>query len=391
MREEKPWRLGAAIVTALTLHGAVAVVGSFLRRAPAPEGPAPLVVETEVDIEEAAPPVPPGAAPESSAADDEPKVAIAVPAPARGRADPGEPAPSEAPSSEARPPSEPPAASGDQGYAVNPAAPAPGAGPAAPGDPAGGRRRVDLGISEGDWSRYVDPSAPAAEPSAPRAERAPRPASSTGGLAEALEANDQRIGLGAAGPVLTAAHEAGHSERAPAIGTATFSVTVLRTGAIQVDLTGASSNVAAWRKVADDMAAAIRRKPPRIANGRNGVRLGIEIVAQERWPNGAIARSEGPSLSLSLGAIRSTGESQEDLARRNPAAVPPPGSPAEQKPLAANVEMPGVYLKGRGKVCGYQLGITPFGPSLSGGCDPSNIGARASRVVSAKVTEQTAL
>jgi hypothetical protein len=48
-------------------------------------------------------------------------------------------------------------------------------------------------------------------------------------------------------------------------------------------------------------------------------------------------------------------------------------------------------VKGRGKVCGYQVGLTLLGPMLTGGCEPSNIGAPAQRVVSAKVTNQTML
>jgi hypothetical protein len=197
--------------------------------------------------------------------------------------------------------------------------------------------------------------------------------------------------LGPAGPVLTAAHEAGHSDVAPAIGTATFSVTVTSAGGVQVDLTGVSSNVEAWRKVADNLAAAIKRKPPRIVGGRNGVHFALELVAEERWPNGRVARSEGPALALNLPKFRATDESIEDLSKRNPFAVPPPGSPAEQPQLKLNVDLPGVYVRGSGKVCKYQLGITPLGPMLSGGCDPSNIGARAQRVVSAKVTEQSML
>jgi hypothetical protein len=189
---------------------------------------------------------------------------------------------------------------------------------------------------------------------------------------------------------LSAAHEAGHSDAAPAIGTATFSITVMRSGGIQVELVGASSNVEAWRKVADHMAAAIKRKPPRIADGRNGVRFGLELVAQERWPNGAVARSEGPALALSGLSLKSTETSVADLTKDNQAATPAPGT--EQRPLALKGDLPpGVWVKGRGKVCNYAVGLTPLGPMLGGGCDPSNIGARAQRVVSAKVTEQTML
>jgi hypothetical protein len=269
------------------------------------------------------------------------------------------------------------------GYALDPTAPR--------ADRSGDGRRVDLGIGSGDWSRWVDPTAHVAAPPPPRPESTAPPASSTGGLAEALEAHDRELGLGPAGPVLSAAHEAGHSDVAPAIGTATFAITVTRAGGIQVDLVGASSNVEGWRKVADNMAAAIKRKPPRIESGRNGVRIGLELVAEEKWPNGSVARSEGPAFAISGGAIRSTTEAIEDSTKRNPLAVPPPGSPAERAQLKLGVDVPGVSIKGRGKVCSYQAGVGLLGPMLSGGCDPSNIGAHAQRVVSAKVTNQTTL
>jgi hypothetical protein len=274
----------------------------------------------------------------------------------------------------------------DEGYSVDPSSQAPHSNGESPGP------EVDLGIGAGSWSRYVNPTARAEEPRAAPPRAAPAPTSSTGGLAEALEAHDHEIGIGPAGRVLSAAHEAGHLESAPALGTATFSVTVLRTGAVQVELTGASSQPAEWKKVADEMAAAIKRKPPRISGGRNGVRIGIELVAEEKWPNGqGVTRSEGPHLAVDPPTFRATDKAVEDLRARNPAAVPPPGSPAETPPLQVNVQPPGVYLKGRGKVCSYALGLSMLGPGLTGGCDPSNIGARASRVVSAKVISETML
>jgi len=277
---------------------------------------------------------------------------------------------------------EPPNTGPEGGYALDPTAPALEAGQG---------QRVELGIGPGDWSKWVDPSRPLEAPASPRVEHRAAPASTTGGVAEALEAHDQQIGLGPAGPVLSAAHQAGHSEAAPAIGTANFTVTVLRTGMVQVDLVSASSNVAAWHKVAESLADAVKRRPPRIDGGRNGVRLGIELKAEERWPNGSVARSEGPSLAVTGVKIQATEKAIEDLSKRNPVAVAPPGAPSEQPPLQLNVEPPGVWLKGRGRVCGYQVGLSMLGPMLTGGCDPSNIGAPPQRIVSVKITEQTML
>jgi hypothetical protein len=269
-----------------------------------------------------------------------------------------------------------------QGYSLD---------PARAHESAAEREPVNLGIEPGSWSLWVDAAAPVAVPLRKSAERLPGPASSTGGLVEALEARDRELGLGPAGRVLSAAHEAGHSDVAPAIGTAIFSITVLRSGGIQVELVGASSNVAAWRKVANDMALAIEKKPPRIDGARNGVRIALELVAEERWPNGAPARSEGPSIALSAGTLRTSEQAIEDLRKRNPAAAAASDGTSETPPLEVHSDLPGVWLKGRGKVCAYQLGISLLGPSLSGGCDPSNIGAPPSRVVSVKVTNQTML
>jgi hypothetical protein len=189
--------------------------------------------------------------------------------------------------------------------------------------------------------------------------------------------------------VLSAAREAAHSDVAPQLGKATFAITVLRTGAVDVQLVGASSNVDGWQKVAASMTASIRRRPPRISPQRNGARIGVEVIAEERWPNGAPARTEGPSVAVTPPALHPVDQSKEDLATRNPAAIPPPGSPVEQPSLKANVDLPGVFIQGRGKVCSYRVGLTPFGLGASGGCDPSNIGAPPQRVVSTRVVSES--
>jgi hypothetical protein len=380
--EGRPWRSWAALAGALALHAAVASLTYMKGRSGGDEaaGPMPAAMEAEIDVDLGAPGAQEPSAVEPRPEDDRPGARAELDSKAKRHAAPSTTEGAIIP--ESGPPEVGPEGKG--GYALDPTAPRSPTG-TSEGPP------IDLGIGSGDWSRYVDPTARVEAPRPPRPGSTAPPASSTGGLAEALEAHDREVGLGPDGPVLTAAHEAGHSDVAPAIGTATFSITVTSAGGVQVDLTGVSSNVGAWRKVADKLAAAIKRKPPRIVGGRNGVRFALELVAEERWPNGQVARSEGPALALALPTLRSTDQSIEDLSKRNPFAVPPPGSPAEQPQLKLNVDLPGLYLKGRGKVCSYQVGISPFGPGLSGGCDPSNIGARAQRVVSAKITDQSML
>jgi hypothetical protein len=330
---------------------------------PAPsESPAVPISTIEVEIHDEAPSEAPSGLGDPGAPSDRP---LATPANPRQNA-----------AAAGQTSDEPGAPTGD--YALDPTAPN-----------TGERSKVDLGIAPGDWSRWTNFNLqePSPETTAPR--RTPSPVSTTGGLAEALEAHDQGVGLGPAGAVLSAAREAGHSDVAPQLGRATFAITVLRTGTVDVQLTGASSNVDGWQKVAANIAAAIKRKPPQINPPRNGVRIGVELAAEERWPSGALARSEGPSVALSGGSIRTVDEAKEDLARRNPAALPPPGSPVDQPTLKANVDLPGLFVQGRGKVCSYKIGVTPFGLGASGGCDPSNIGAPPQRVVSTRVISES--
>jgi hypothetical protein len=275
------------------------------------------------------------------------------------------------------------APSANQGgdYALDPSA------LAAPGTTAG--PAISLGIGAGDWSRFVDPTAaPTHGPRRPS--ELPAPVSSTGGLAEALEARDQKLGLGPAGAVLSAVHDVGYSDIAPSIGVATFSITVLRSGAIDVQLTGSNGHAAEWAKVGEGIAAAIRRKPPRIASSRIGVRIGVEVVAEERWPNGNATRLDtGPHVTAQGPVFQGVDVAQQELLDRNPAAVPEPDAPIDKPKLQANFKAPGVFVEGRGKVCRYKVGLSPI--PISGGCDWENVGQRARRVVSTRVINQTML
>jgi hypothetical protein len=372
-----------AFGAALVLHAAAALIG---HRA-AGDVTTPTVdierpVETEIELADSIPESRDDRANDLGSADPPASPQIATAARSRdhrgGLIADGPPTPREtAPTAE-------PSAEGS--YALDPSA-----GTAPGTDKAG--TAIQLGIGEGDWSRWVDPNAPVAT-SAPRRdgrrELAPAPVSSTGGLAEALEARDQALGLGPAGAVLTAVHDAGYSDIAPALGTAMFSITVLRTGAIDVQLTGASSQTGAWTKVGESIAAAIRRKPPRIAPTRIGVRLGIEVVAEERWPNGQATRHDsGPKIVAAAPKFEGTETAKQQLLERNPAAVPTPDEAPGKPPLQANVDSPGVFVQGRGKVCSYRVGLSLI--PISGGCDPANIGQPARRVVSTRVVSQTML
>jgi hypothetical protein len=45
-------------------------------------------------------------------------------------------------------------------------------------------------------------------------------------------------------------------------------------------------------------------------------------------------------------------------------------------------------VAGRGKVCGYRLGVTPLGPLLQGGCDFAGAGSKPQRIVRATTHDE---
>jgi hypothetical protein len=254
-------------------------------------------------------------------------------------------------------------------------------------------RHVDLGIDDGDWARWVRPAnVPEVPAAAERNAAAPRaPVSRTGGLAEALEAHDREVGLGPAGGVLAAARDAAHTDAAPQLGRATFAITLLSTGLVQVELTGANASADGWRAVGATLQAALARKPPPIPRSRSRVLLSLEVVAEEHWPNGSKVRAEGTSLVVAPPKFQGVDEAKEDLARRNPLAadpVPVPG--VDRPPLRLQFQPPGLFVEHRGKVCNYAFGVTPLALVFQGGCDPSNIGAKPIRVVATRIVSETA-
>jgi hypothetical protein len=266
--------------------------------------------------------------------------------------------------------------------------------PPAPAGEAVTSRRIDLGIGSDGWQRWLgapQENAAAREPAGARANRfqlfrAP-PASTTGGVQEGLERRDRELGLGPSGRVLSALHHTAHETIAPAAGKATFEVTVLGTGAVQVTLGSASGQPDAWKRVASRIAERLRAAPPRIPPRRQGARLVVELVAEETMPNGTkISSLKGPHLDAVPPKLTVTEDEQRKLELDNPTAT----NDAGESPLPPiKLDLPGVYLAERGKVCSYRLGLSVFGPVFQGGCDPSHIGAKPQRMVHARVLEES--
>jgi hypothetical protein len=251
---------------------------------------------------------------------------------------------------------------------------------------------IDLGLGPDAWRGWASVVKPDAATGARKDRRnKPRfrapPASTTGGLQEGLEAHDRALGLGPSGPVLGALYRAAHGDVAPQTGVALFHVTVLSSGTVEVSLTGASDQTAAWTQVATRAAEALRKTPPHIPSSRAGVSMVVEITAEEVFPNGLKRKQlHGPRVEAQAPRLQSGEKSQAELKKLNP-VVGDTGAPVTGTP--AIVDLPGVYVAQTGKVCSYRLGLSVLGPSLSGGCELSNVGAKAERMVHTQVREET--
>jgi len=276
----------------------------------------------------------------------------------------------------------------------------------APAQPevASAAKPIDLGIGPDGWRRWMtapvsgETPAPAATTVRKNAYQVFRaaPVSTTGGLQEGLEASDRALApaLGPEGRVLSASQKAAHAPEAPEAGVARFEVTVHRTGAVEVTLGAANAQRDEWQEVAVHIANDLRSKPPRIPPPREGVKVVIEVVAEQTLPNGTKVKSlKKPHFDAPL-KFQSTEASVEQTKRENPTTVNP--TPDD---IALKLDSPGVYVAQSNKVCDYRAGLGSIatgyglgpaaGPVVQGSCDPSNIGARPQRVVRTRVVAQS--
>jgi len=247
---------------------------------------------------------------------------------------------------------------------------------------------MDLGIGPGASVRWAiqHTSVLAPEQVAP----APAPTSTTGGLKEALEASERKLGLGPSGAVVSAAHEIMHSDVAPQLGAALLLVTVLTSGKVGVNVAKASGDFQDWSAVADHLRAHLEKKPPHIGEKRNGIVVALRVLADERWPNGSPVRREAPRLVIVPPTLRSTEESKARLRDQNPVADDAPAEPgATAPPVAIDLNSAGVFVEHHGQLGDVQAGIGPIGrPLVRGRFDVANIGASPSRRVAITVVDE---
>lgn len=194
-----------------------------------------------------------------------------------------------------------PSGSDPDGMPHGSATPGTGAEPKAGSGDAQGRR-VDLGIDRGMTWLWTQPERPAPKP---------RPASTTGGLREALDAHDRKVGLGFGGPVVSAFHSVAASPSAPQRGRARFEAVIDGSGrVVAVHVLSVEGDMDSWRKVAAQVLAALRSRVLRVPP--EGVAIVLEVRSRYQLPSGAEPgkavklRGAGAEFDLSdIGAVPS--------------------------------------------------------------------------------------
>jgi hypothetical protein len=114
----------------------------------------------------------------------------------------------------------------------------------------------------------------------------PRPASTSGGLHESLDAHDQTVGLGYAGPVVSAFHSVAYDSSTPRRGTAVYEAIIDDSGRLEsIRLVSVDADWAAWDALAAHVLATLRarklRTPP-----SGGVAITLELESAQRLPAG---------------------------------------------------------------------------------------------------------
>ncbi len=190
--------------------------------------------------------------------------------------------------------------------------------------------------------------------------------STTGGVAEALDAHDVELGLGRGGLVRSMVEAA--VEDSSVMGRGTFQVRIDSRGNVSVGLEGASSDAQGWGRLAEAIRKSVvgHKGELRFAPGSDGMSVTVAADAREQFPDGRDPKSLGNKIVAVPGAIKET-EGKIDIT------------------------LPAANFVHTGKVCTVALHVGLDGPGVVGGCSPENIGSVARRVVAARVVSESRL
>jgi hypothetical protein len=102
-----------------------------------------------------------------------------------------------------------------------------------------------------------------------------------------LDARDRAMGLGAAGPLVSVAHDAASPSLAPDVGTATLEIECDATGkAVTARVLYADAELGAWDDVAKALLRLAADKRVHLPRGAHGLRAQLRIVAERALPSG---------------------------------------------------------------------------------------------------------
>jgi hypothetical protein len=372
MREPGAHRIGVALAVALGLHAALFVaLASRPRAAPSATTATTAGVELAIDVEAPEPEVPASKAPAATPPASEAPAATpfaalerALPEATARTAEPAsEPSPESAP---AETPAPAPSAGIESAAAAAPAA-TPALGLAALGIGHAlsaevlGTALEGTGTAPSQLQRAEDTARARRTDSDSTKERSE--ARLEHSLRTDLAVRDQKRGLGPEAPVVLALERLTYEDATTAPnGEATVRVRVDGNGMLTTaELVAASSDTDAWRRILEMLMKELGREPlPRVPP--RGASIEIKLVSREQLPSGA-----SPGLQVDVLGIpvsRGRGPNPTKITLLSPVAiqVPIPGDPD------------GVTLPFIG------LGFGVFG-------DPVDIGAKARRVVRARVTK----
>jgi hypothetical protein len=129
---------------------------------------------------------------------------------------------------------------------------------------------------------------------APRVEAPPESARATRSpsriLRDGLDARDRELGLGSAGPLVSAAHEAASPSMAPDVGSATLEIDCDAGGRIvAARVLSASAAPTQWNAVARELVRIASARTLHVPAGARGVRARLRIVAERSLPSGTKA------------------------------------------------------------------------------------------------------
>ncbi|WP_394833333.1 hypothetical protein LVJ94_43195 [Pendulispora rubella] len=195
--------------------------------------------------------------------------------------------------------------------------------------------------------------------------------STTGGLVEALDQQDVKLGMGRGGPVKLAIEAAARTTDAPIVGTATFDVVVESSGGLHVQLLSASTDFQGWTRLVDAIRAHLARKQVRIPSGAKGLRVAVEVEAREQYPDGVSPTALGNEVGVSLKGV--TASHRNKVCEMHPAVK---GDRVDMDSHSGSAALASANI--------VKL-------MVEGTCSVENIGARATRVVSSRILRETRL